>query len=109
MLVVSAAKLEGQRSKDTSMRHTEWVGNTIKEIQTIKVGMTRKDLLRIFMAEGGLGSSRSSRTYLYRGCPYIKVDVGFQATQQLGERFKEFSDDTITSISKPYLANPTLD
>jgi hypothetical protein len=93
ILVVFSATLVGQRSKNASMSHTEWVGNTLKEIRTIKVGMKRKDLLKIFEPDGGLGSGR---TFLYRNCPYIKVDV-------------EFDRDTITKISTPYLDNPTLD
>jgi hypothetical protein len=108
MIVVSSAP-GGQKTKGTSMNHTEWVGNALKEIQTIKVGMTRKDLLRLFVAEGGLGGSGRSRTYLYRDCIYIKVDVEFQPTQQSGGKLRESPDDKIVEISRPYLGNPTID
>jgi hypothetical protein len=40
----------------------------MKEMQTVKVGMTRKDLLRVFVIEGGL-STGLRRTYAYRNCP----------------------------------------
>ena len=109
MLVVPSTRLEGQRIKKTSMGHTEWVGNALKEIQTIKVGMTRRDMVRLFVAEGGLVSSGPSRTYLYRDCPYIKVDVEFEPIQRTGEKLKESPDDKIITISRPYLGNPIVD
>src|ERR1044072_34714 len=109
MMVVFSA-LEGQKIKGTSMGHTEWVGNALKQIQTIKPGMTRRDVLKFFVAEGGLGGgSGHSRTYLYRDCLYIKVDVEFEPAQETGGRSKESHDDKITKISRPYLGNPTID
>ncbi len=32
--------------------HSEWVAKSLSAIQTIKVGMTRKDLLKLFTVEG---------------------------------------------------------
>ena len=40
-------------------------------------GMTRADLLKVFTTEGGL-STGLNRTYVYRECQYIKVDVDFE-------------------------------
>src|SRR6266542_341238 len=57
-----------------SQQQTEWVANSLKEMQKVKVGMTRADLLKVFTTEGGL-STGLSRTYVYRECSYIKVDV----------------------------------
>jgi hypothetical protein len=105
MMVVFSA-LEGQKIKGNSMSHTEWVGNALKEIQTIKPGMTRRDLLKLFVAEGGLGGSAHPTTYLYRDCVYIKIDVEFQPAQQTG---RKSPDDKITEVSRPYLGNPTID
>ena len=91
--VVSSQQLRGQKTTSTPVGHVEWVGSVLKEIQTIKVGMTKNDLLKVFMPDGGL---QSGTTFIYRGCPYIKVNV-------------EFERDVITRISRPYLANPVLD
>ena len=66
--VQSSQKLQGQ---------TEWIANSLKEMQKIKVGMTRADLLKVFTTEGGL-STGLYRTYVYRECAYIKVDVEFE-------------------------------
>src|SRR5262245_11285252 len=75
-LLLTNTALEAQ-SPQKSQGQTEWVANSLKEIQTIKVGMTRTDLLKVFTTEGGL-STGLTRTYVYRECPYIKVDVEFE-------------------------------
>src|SRR4051812_37389439 len=62
-----------QRQQD----QTKWIADSLIEMKTIKVGMTRSDLLKVFDTEGGL-STGLNRTYVYRKCPLIKVDVEFQ-------------------------------
>jgi hypothetical protein len=94
--------------------YTEWVGRSLDEMETIKVGSTRRDLLAVFTTEGGL-SSRSTRTYVYRKCVLFKVDVGFQP---VGRPYRdsegsvtsiESLNDVITRISRPYIARPVMD
>lgn len=75
--------------------HTQWVSNVLLLTITIKPGMTRSDLLRVFTSEGGL-STRTHRTYVLRQCPIIKVDVEFSIAGN-------DANDKITQISKPYL------
>ena len=75
--------------------HTQWVNNVLVWIATIKPGMTRSDLLRVFTTEGGL-STRTHRTYVLKQCPTIKVDVEFSIS-------RNEADDKITQISKTYL------
>lgn len=75
--------------------HSQWVGNVLAWIATIKPGMTRSDLLRVFTTEGGL-STRTHRTYVLKQCRTIKVDVEFSISGNEEE-------DKITQISKPYL------
>jgi hypothetical protein len=70
-------------------------GNVLAWIATIKPGMTRSDLLRVFTTEGGL-STRTHRTYVLKPCPTIKVDVEFSISGNEAE-------DKITQISRPYL------
>jgi hypothetical protein len=77
-------------------------------MQKIKVGMTRADLLKVFTTEGGL-SSGLNRTYVYRECPYIKVDVEFEPVGRPARdtdgrvTLVEANEDVIKKISKPYL------
>ena len=79
--------------------HTKWIDNPMRSMQTIKIGMTRSELLTVFTTEGGL-STTSQRTYVYQQCPYIKVDVKFAAAIP----DEELPTDKIVQISRPYLA-----
>ena len=42
----SAAQSRGEQT------HSEWIAQSLKEIETIKPGMTRADLLKVFGEEG---------------------------------------------------------
>ena len=102
------------QSSETSKVQTEWIASSLKEIQKIKIGMTRADLLKVFTTEGGL-STGLSRTYVYRECPYIKVDVEFEAVGRPARNAEgrvtlmEGDRDIIIKISKPYLEWSVLD
>jgi len=87
--------------------HTEWITRSLKEIQTVKVGMSRAELLKVFTEEGGL-STRLQRRYVYRDCPYIKVDVEFEPVEAIADR-DELPTDKIRRISKPFLEWSILD
>jgi hypothetical protein len=80
--------------------HTRWVSASLKEMQTIKVGTTRGELLKVFTTEGGLSTVRQRR-YVYRNCPFIKVDVQF-APVEGGQRI-ERQQDKIIKMSEPFL------
>src|SRR5579859_302222 len=80
----------------------QWVGNVMAWADTIKPGMTRKELLRVYTTEGGI-STRTWRTYVLKGCPKIKVDVEFAAVGAGTAPGGEDPDDKIVKISKPYL------
>ena len=87
--------------------HIKWVESSLKEMETVKVGMTRSDLLKVFREEGGV-STRKQRTYAYRLCPYFKVTVEFKPVGD--ERaFRESADDEIVKISGPFLQRMIID
>jgi hypothetical protein len=100
--------IPGAQTAHQSQGETEWIAGSLKTIQTIKVGMTRADLMRVFTTEGGL-STGLNRTYVYRECPYIKVDVEFEPVGRPARdaegrvTLKEADKDLIKTISKPYL------
>jgi hypothetical protein len=85
-----------QNPSQNGSEHTEWIAGVLNATQTIKVGMTRSDLLKGFTTEGGL-SWTSQRTYVYRECPYIKVDVKFAASSNS----QEFPKDKIVERPRP--------
>jgi hypothetical protein len=109
---IRAARPERQQSSQQG--HIAWVTDVLRRIQTVKVGMTRGDLLKIFGTEGGL-STGLHRTYVSRDCPYFKVDVEFEAVgrpSRDGARritLVEDNRDVIVKISKPYLQFTTID
>ena len=79
--------------------NTQWVAKSLRRMETIKIGMSRAQLLRVFTTEGGI-STRSAQTYIYRQCPYFKVNVNFR---RVGRETGGNLNDKIVSISDPYL------
>lgn len=82
------------------------------KMETIKPGMTRWDLLKVFRAEGErlaptTGIRRS--TFVSQDCPYFKIDVDFEpvARPDLGYGWLGFlpedNRDVIIKVSKPYV------
>jgi hypothetical protein len=86
-----------------TQERTMWIAKVVRQIETIKPGMRRKDLLKVFTTEGGL-SNRLRRTYVHIECPYIKVDVRFKAANHEHDPLREDLADVIETISRPYLA-----
>ena len=104
-----------QTTADEQTRaHTAWVESSLKAMQTVKPGMTRGQLLKVFAEEGGL-STGLRRTYAYRECPLFKVDVEFTpagrpARDSAGRvTLIESEADVIKTISRPYLGWPVAD
>jgi hypothetical protein len=89
-------------------QHEVWVGHALEKMETIKPGMTRDDLLKVFRTEGGL-STGLHRTFVSRDCAYVKVDVEFQALSRPDRNnegrvtLEESPGDIIVKISRPYL------
>ena len=97
---------DSSRDGQIDQAHTKWVDQIMRSISTIKPGMTRGDLLAVFNEEGGL-STRTQRRYVYKHCPYIKVEVNFDPVEnQYGGNQAmtvENPEDRIAKISRPYL------
>ncbi len=107
MPLLTVSILPSQNSQESQIQ-TEWIVNSLKEMQTINVGMTRADLLKVFTTEGGV-STGLNRTYVSRECPYIKVDVKFEPVGRPARDAEgrvtlvETNEDVIKKMSKPYL------
>jgi hypothetical protein len=87
---------------------TKAIEGVMEAVDAIKPGMTRADLLTVFTDEGGL-STRAHRTYVYKLCPYVKVDVDFVPVTNPDDWLKEMSDDKILKMSRPYLQYSVMD
>jgi hypothetical protein len=94
-----AQNANGNGRSEIAREQTKWIEGVLRSIEAVKVGMTRSELLKVFTGEGGL-STTSQRTYVYRQCPYIKVDVKFASDSPA----QELPTDRIVEISRPYLA-----
>jgi hypothetical protein len=83
-------------------------------MQTIKPGMTRRELLIVFTTEGGT-STGLRRTFVSQDCPYFKADVTFHAFGRPSrdsdgrDTVAEDSRDIIVKISRPYLQFTIMD
>lgn len=81
---------------------TTRIAEILKECQQLKPGATRAELLKVFTTEGGISTAKQ-RTYVHRHCPYIKVDVRFNLTDDKQSVVAELPTDKVASISQPYL------
>jgi hypothetical protein len=84
---------------------TIWVGHVLERMQTIKPGMTRDDLLKVFETQGGIYPHRS---FASRDCLYFKVDVEFKHVKTSlpdpqTRITAEDGEDRVVTISRPYL------
>ena len=92
----------GIRTEEDS-RLYQWLLDRMLEAESIKVGMSRADLLRVFMPDGGLQRIPASR-YVLRSGDLIKVDVEFGFPE--GASLQNLPPDVELMISKksrPYL------
>ena len=90
-----------------AQERTDWIAKVLRQIEKIKPGMRRKDLAGILTTEGGL-SNRFQRTCVHVDCAYIKVNVRFKPTSDERKALED-PDDTIESISQPFLQWSTMD
>ncbi|HKR02331.1 MAG TPA: hypothetical protein VJT09_16765 [Pyrinomonadaceae bacterium] len=88
-----------------------WMESSLVEIETIKVGMTRRELMKVFRAQGGI-FTRTQQQFVYRGSSHIHVTVKFEEVGQPGIIAPEqgdIGDDKIVEISTPFIAREMID
>ena len=107
--VCAASSVRSNQSQSQCVQeHELWVGHALEKMETVKTGMTRGDLLKVFRTEGGL-STGLRRTFVSRDCAYFKVDVEFQAVGRPDRdsdgrvTLDEDARDIISKMSRPYL------
>lgn len=107
VLALTASAPSAQGTRETQ-DHTEWVRKILLETEKVRAGSTRAEFNKVFVRQGGLSTGLQA-TYVYRECPYIKVDVRFAAVGRperdaQGRVTLEESDaDVVREISRPYL------
>ena len=108
VFLFTTASVAPTQTTDSDAEHRKWIVRVLESTGTIKPGMTREDLLKVFTTEGGI-STRFQRTYVYKNCPYIKVRVAFEAAENPDDGLTEKPEDRITKISAPFLAYIVVD
>jgi|SRR5579862_3799089 len=94
--------------------HQAWVTHILEKMETIKTGMTREELLKVFTTEGGLWTGLH-RTFISRDCSYFKVDVDFDAVGRPNRdedgrvTLVEDTRDIIVKVSRPYVQGAIVD
>ncbi len=105
MTVVSCGNLYAQAKEPIDMVQLGSDLQTIvSQYKQLKVGDSRKQLLQHFSLSGGL-STYDEQTFVYNGCPYIKIDVKFKLRNSRAMD----PNDVIISLSKLYLDFPVFD
>jgi len=120
MIICSVLTLTGW-AYQTDTNHDQWLQQRYVEATSIKEGMTRADLLKVFTMDGGLQLLLPTR-YVLKNSNLIKVDVEFDVPlgnriapedmrfgRSESEGFQFVSNDMlrIKRISKPYI-EPTF-
>ncbi len=92
------------------------IAQALEATKKLKPGMLRAELEKEFEEDGGISffekdseaSFRQKGRYVYRKCPYIKIDVEliFEGTTEAPAPSQK---DRIRSISRPYLEYPYAD
>ena len=99
MLPRSAAQANHPTDENAMER---WLSGELQEAHSIKPGMTKADLLKVFMPDGGM-QWNPTRRFVLRSCNLIKVDVTFQQSEGTHSTNLPARELIIKSISKPYL------
>ena len=101
----------GATTEDDQRR---WLAARYAEAVSVRPGMTRRELRRLFRPDGGLQTIPGSR-YVLKSCGLIKVEVKFDLPE--GASREDFRDENelidgrlkITEVSKPYLEPEATD
>ncbi len=102
---ISCTKISnGQNQKS----NCQCISDALADIEKIKVGMKRKDLMEMFRTDGGISAINPER-FVYEKCSFIKIEVKFEFIDKNNRFPKGNPEDKIVEISKPYVEHPFYD
>ncbi len=95
---------------DPQSERLEWVESCLKTIESIKPGMTRRQVDAILKLEGGLQTASPGR-YVHPKCPYFKTDISFDFKRDAADQNRAIMspDDKVISVGKPYIERMIID
>jgi hypothetical protein len=106
-LVSAARGLRQESANQNESAESKMVQGALEAADAVKVGMTRREVAEHWSEDGGLQFRRETR-YVYEKCAYIRVDVKFKLAEPTGA-VEVSPDDTVSEVSRPYLAYPDAD
>jgi hypothetical protein len=78
--------------------HSDWLARLVKQTETIKVGMTRREVEDLLVEDVAGRVNPKTMRYQHPACSYVKLDLEFEMAAS-GDR----KDDKITKRSKALL------
>lgn len=86
------------------------VQQALQAVNGIQRGMKRRDLEKEFRLDGGpIFNSVAYQIYVYRPCPYIKVEVGFERVDDKGNWAMGGPNDVVKYVAHPFIDYPVMD
>jgi hypothetical protein len=110
-LVISFCLAQGENTKEKpNIECTKWVEKCLSDFESIKPGMTRGEIEKKFMWDGGLQGASPFR-FTHPECRYFKIDVEFDLKRDEKDQNRTLwsPDDKVTKVSKPYIESPVTD
>jgi hypothetical protein len=105
-VLVNWPSLVQPQSQGGDCRSCSVVERALRDLQSVKIGMNRRELEKYFVVAGGM-TFRDHTSYVYRDCEYLKVDVDFELDAQSGNRFSP--EDKISAMSQIVAVYPAKD
>ena len=107
LLVIIVPRIYPQTQTANDQAHQQWLEERYREAISIKPGMSRADLLKLFDEDGGVQMIAATR-YVLKSCRLIQIEVKFNA---YGADFRAIParDLKITDVSRPFLQPMALD
>ena len=108
LLITIGARIYPQAQTASDQAHQQWLEERYKEATSIKTGMSRADLLKLFDEDGGLQSIPAGR-YVLKSCHLIQIEVKFDTEH--GVNYQPTADENlkIVEVSRPYLERMAID
>ena len=108
LLVILGARTYPLAQTANDQPHEQWLEERYKEAISIKAGMTRADLLKLFEEDGGVQNIPASR-YVLKRCHLIQIEVKFNT--KYGVNYEPTPDQNlkIVEVSRPYLQRMAVD
>jgi hypothetical protein len=106
LLLVAIGVTFLQAKSDRGCSTRDQIEQALIDFGHLKSGMTRQDVERYFVLDGGM-NFRGQSYYVHQNCNLIRVEVTFDLDPKLQNGFSP--RDTITKLSKLYLSFPSKD